>query len=155
MSHKEDQVIPSTTVTTQEQDIVSTSTKKIPFTELLAQGGTYHCHVSQNLGANVVTGDVFIHKDRVKGHFTTSIVNKTIDTDIIVRDGYTYTWTPLMKGVGYKTKTVSNTETATDTPRMYSWNAETVGDYSCEDWLYTEETFDLPKDVTFTDLKQK
>ncbi len=152
-------------VTTTPQVVVATTTasstlqkptgKKIAFTELMKQGGSYKCTVTQNVANMASNGIVYIHNNLIKANFSTSIQGQTIDSNMISRDGYTYTWTTMMKGVGYKVKIVEKSD---QTPKgaastTYTWNGEQIGEYDCQALTADDSIFELPKDIVFSSPK--
>lgn len=76
---------------------------------------------------------------------------------MIVKDNFTYTWSPLMAGKGFKAKVVEvvggDAVVDTGTSGTYSFNATQIGDYDCVDWTVDESKFTLPSTVTFTEIK--
>lgn len=129
--------------------------KKIAFSELIAQGGTYQCTVKQYVNETESTGTVFLHKDHVRAEFATAVQGMNINTTMIVRDGYTYTWTSTMPNKGFKSKAVQvvGGDAVVGTAGTYSFNSTQIGDYDCQDWTLDESKFTLPSTVTFTEVK--
>jgi hypothetical protein len=125
------------------------------FSEFLKQGGAYKCTVNQYMQGTDVQGTVFINGDKIHADYNIAVQGMTIDSSMTVRDGYSYTWSSMMPGTGYKSKVVTSSDTSvggTDTSGTYAWNAEQIGDYNCEAWNHDEETFALPTGVTFTEM---
>ena len=139
--------------TTSNEEVVPVQTgKKMAFSQLVAQNGTYKCTVNQYVGDIESKGTVYMNKGLLRAEFATAVANQKIDTTMILRDGYTYTWTSLTPTLGFKSKTITetNTSTTTTTSGTYSWNADQIGDYNCEDWTLDEAKFVVPSTVTFT-----
>lgn len=132
------------------------SGKKIAFSELVKQGGSYECTVKQMVSNIDSDGVVFVSRDRIRGEFSTLAQGMKIDTSMIVRDGYTYTWSSMMPGTGFKIKAEANTTANVNTSMSgsYGWNAEQIGDYYCKEWKVDESTFTLPGNVKFTEIKK-
>lgn len=143
--------------TTQTMEETQPAGKKMAFSELLKQGGSYQCTVDQYVGEMVSKGTVFIDKDRIRGEFATAVQGMNINTSMIVRDGFTYTWTSAMPTKGFKAKVVEvvggDAVVDTGTSGTYSFNATQIGDYNCADWNVDESKFALPAGVTFTEIK--
>ncbi len=132
------------------------TTKKIAFSQLVAQNGTYKCTVNQYVQNIESKGTVYMNKGMLRGEFATAVANQKIDTTMILRDGYTYTWTSMAPTVGFKSKTTTSsdeTSTTTQTSGAYSWNGDQIGDYSCDDWTLDETMFEIPKGIKFTETK--
>lgn len=138
------------------------SGKKIAFSELVKQGGSYECTVKQAVSNMDSDGVVFMNRDRIRGEFSTLTQGIKIDTSMIVKDGYTYTWSSMMPGAGFKIKMDSPTgagahttaDAETSTNGSYSWNADQIGDYYCKEWAVDESKFTLPTSVKFTEIKK-
>lgn len=130
--------------------------KKIPFAEFMKQGGSYKCTVTQTVATMTTDGTVYIHDANVRGNFSISVQGQTIETSMIARDGYTYTWTNVEKGVGHKVKVnapTTNESGSGPAQGTYAWNGEQIGDYSCSPWVTDDSLFELPKDITFTEVR--
>lgn len=140
----------STTNHTTEQS----SGKKIPFVQFLAQGGAHTCTVTQNLpNGGSSSGTLYVSGDMMSGEFTSTMDGKTMTTNIIARDGYTYMWTSMMPTMGFKMKKVSGTASTSapaGTNHPAGWNAEQIGDYNCSSWTIDQSKFELPTTVKFT-----
>jgi hypothetical protein len=121
----------------------------------MSQNGTYKCTVNQYVGDIESKGTVYMDKGLLRGEFATAVANQKIDTTMILRDGYTYTWTSMAPTMGFKSKVVepTTTSTTTATSGTYSWNADQIGDYNCEAWTGDESKFALPATIKFTEVK--
>jgi hypothetical protein len=123
--------------------------KKIPFTEFMSKGGSYTCSIVQTVANMTSNGTVYMHDALVRLEFSTSIANQTINTTMVARDNYMYTWTSTTPGKGYKTK-ISQSETSGKQPSTLTWNGSQVGDYTCVPWKADDSLFELPKSIVFT-----
>lgn len=133
---------------------LSESSKKIAFSEFVKQGGAYQCTVKQAVSDMESSGTVYMDKGRMRGEFSTVAEGMKIDTSLIVRDDYTYTWSSMMPKTGFKMKVqaqAGNTNAAMS--GTYSWNAEQIGEYDCTEWAVDEAKFTVPSGVTFTEMK--
>lgn len=132
--------------------------KKIAFSQLLEQKGTYKCTVTQHVANMDTQGTVYMNEGMVRAEFSTIIQGQKMDTTMISREGYTYSWSSMMPNMGYKVKidTTAKPSAATDTKAQtsgsYSWNAEQIGDYNCEAWTADASKFAIPKGITFTQV---
>jgi hypothetical protein len=122
------------------------SSKKIPFTEFMSKGGSYKCNITQVVSTMTSKGVVYMHDELVRLEFATSLAGQSMNTTMIAREGYMYSWTDASPTKGYKTKIVTS---ATENPKTYTWNGSQVGDYTCQEWKADDTLFDLPKTVTF------
>ncbi len=132
--------------------------KKMAFTELLKQGGSYQCTVNQYVENIESKGTVFIDKDRIRGDFTTQTQGMTIQSSMIVKDGYTYTWSSALGNRGMKIRNQTpqggaQIEGKATPPSAYiGFNGETIGDYDCDSWSVDESKFTAPASITFKEL---
>lgn len=128
--------------------------KKIPFADFLKKGGSYVCHVDQNVGGTLTKGTTYITDGMIRGEYNTNVQGMSIDTTLIVRDGYTYTWSSLMANKGFKAKVAGDMEEQLDMGMrgQYSFNAEEIGDYACEPWKKDGSLFKLPDSIEFQEV---
>jgi hypothetical protein len=144
-------------VSVEEEQATTTEqvAKKIPFSQLLEQKGTYVCDVEKATDGNTSKGVVYIAEERIRGIFTVATGENNFDSNILILNGYTYTWMSHIKGNGYKIKNKELIPGATTTEdTSYTWDPSSVGDYSCKEWSLDENMFTLPKDVTFVEVKK-
>ena len=140
-----------TATTTASSSLEKISDKKIAFTEFMKKGGAYKCTVLQTVATMTSKGTVYIHDKLIKGNFSTSIQGQTIDANMIIRDGYSYSWTSMQADKGFKTKIVDQTGDIKVKPSStYSWNGEQIGEYDCQTWTADDSVFELPKSVIFS-----
>jgi hypothetical protein len=128
--------------------------KKMAFAEFIKQGGSYVCTVNQEVNNTTANGTVYISGTNLRGEFKTSYNGTNMNISTIVRDEYAYTWTSMMPSMGFKSKVVAPTgaNTSAGTSGSYSWNAEAIGDYSCDPWTIDASKFVLPSGVTFSEV---
>lgn len=133
---------------------VEDSGKKMSFDAFLKQGGSYVCTVNQNIEGIESKGIIYVNGDNVRGTFNTTVVGIKVDSEFISTGGYTYTWSSMMPGKGFKAKATDTSvgDTSTGTSGQYSFNAEQIGDYDCKTWNADPSKFALPKGVTFTEI---
>lgn len=127
-----------------------TGSKKIPFTEFMSKGGSYKCEIMQTVANMTSKGTVYMHDALVRLEFSTSIASQSINTTMIARDNYMYTWTSTTPNKGYKTK-IAQQKAGSKPVGTYTWNGSQVGDYTCEAWKADDSFFELPSGVTFSD----
>lgn len=129
------------------------SGKKMAFSEFLKSGEASKCTVVQNVSDLETKGTVYAYKGMMNGDFKTEAYGKTIQTDFILRDGYTYTWTSAAPSMGFKVKAVAPEGTnVAPASGQIGFNAETIGDYDCQPWTVDESKFTLPPGVTFKEI---
>lgn len=125
---------------------------KMSFTDFL-KGGAYKCEITQNVNGSATSGTTYIDNGLIRADFSTKVQGMTINSNIIVRDGYTYSWSSAYPG-GFKIKTdTTNTSTpGTSTPSSYSFNTAQIGDYHCDNWVSDPSKFTVPTNITFKDM---
>lgn len=130
------------------------SGKKMAFSQFLKQGGAYKCEVKQYMSDFENSGTMYISGKNMRGEFSTVAEGKTMTSSFISRDGYSYTWSSMTPGMGFKIK--AEAETSNESAGVngtYAWSADQIGDYNCESWVVDTTKFELPKDVTFQEIK--
>ncbi len=132
------------------------SGKKMAFSEFLKQGGAYKCTVNQNIQDTETQGVTYIDGDIIRADYTIEVEGLTMTSSMIVRDGYTYSWSSMAPQMGFKSKIAEAEPTANDIDTgmsdSYAWNADQIGDYNCDAWNPDKATFALPAGVTFTEM---
>lgn len=147
----------STGANASDQGAPTTPTgKKMAFMDFAKQGGAYECTVNQYIDSSYTSttkGTVYISKGNIRGNYNVKVQGMSIDTSVIVRDGFAYTWTNMMT-TGYKvavaTDTTGKTSAGGTTPQgTFSWNSDMIGDYDCKPWTADAAMFTLPAKITF------
>lgn len=132
--------------------------KKMAFSQFLKQGGAYKCEVKQYMNDFENSGTMYVDGKNLRGEFSTVAEGRTIDSSFISRDGYTYNWSSMTPGMGFKMMTGENEETPganIDASGTYNWDAGQIGDYNCENWAVDSSKFEVPKDVVFQEILLK
>lgn len=131
------------------------SGKKMSFDAFLKQGGSYKCTVNQSVEGMDSVGTVYINKGDIRGDFNTSVAGMNIDTYFLVKDNFTYSWSSMTPGKGFKAPVSASgsANSSTGTSGQYSFNAEQIGDYDCVAWTVDSAKFALPSGVNFTLVK--
>ncbi len=130
---------------------VKLSGKKMAFSEFMKQGGAYKCTVTQTVATMTTNGTVYLYGAKVKANFAVSVAGQSIDTSMILRDGYSYTWTSNSPTKGFKTKIVNNAENNQTSPKgTYTWDGSQIGEYDCSPWIAENSMFEIPSTITFT-----
>lgn len=132
----------------------NTSGKKMSFDAFMKQGGSYICTVNQNVQGMESKGTVYINGGNVRGDFKTSVSGMNIDTMFLTKDGYSYTWSSMMAGKGFKVAVkATGGNTSTQTSGQYSFDASQIGEYDCQPWTVDQSKFAMPSGVVFTEVK--
>ena len=144
-------VATTTTQTAASTTSEKPSGKKIAFSEFMKQSGSYKCTVTQTVASMTTNGTVYLDSGKVKADFAVSVAGQSISTSMIVRDGYSYTWTSNSPTKGFKTKIIAKVGDSSASPKgTYTWDGSQIGEYSCESWIADDAMFEVPKTVTFT-----
>lgn len=134
-----------------EEPSTETSGKKIAFSELVAQKGSYKCEVKQSMSDFENTGTVYMEGGNLSGSFTTVAEGRNMESYFIMKDGYMYNWSSFAPTMGIKIKAQANGQA--ESKDTYSWSTEQIGDYDCEAWTVDSSKFTLPEGVVFTEVK--
>lgn len=133
-----------------------TNSKKKAFTEFMKEGGSYKCTVNQYVENMETKGIVYLNDGMIRGEYTSRVQGLDIGTNVIVRDGFTYSWSSMTPTMGFKAKATQagTTNYGTDgkTSDAYSFNAEQIGDYDCQAWTADPAVFTLPTGVSFQEI---
>ncbi len=142
------------TTNSDDMEVTESSGKKMAFADFVKQGGSYKCNVNQNIEGSTTVGTAYISGGMIRGEYSTQAQGININTSLIVRDGYTYTWSSMAAGMGFKSKVVDSNASDTNTGMsgQYSWNAQQIGDYDCEEWAPDMTQFELPGGITFREM---
>ena len=138
------------TETTQDQ----TNSKKMAFTEFLKQGGSYKCEVNQYVDSVETKGITYISGGMIRGEYNTKVQGVDMSSTMIIKDGYTYSWTSALPNSGFKIKNEVSSGTTGDTSGAYRYG-EQIGDYNCEVWSADQSKFTLPTNVKFQEIEPK
>lgn len=130
--------------------------KKMAFSELMKQGGSYQCVVTQYIDSAYTAtteGKVFINNTNIRADFAINTQGMQFTTSMITRDGSVYTWTSLAN-IGYKTKQSQEKQQGQNigTSGQFAWNSEMVDGYQCDPWAPDMSKFTLPTNITFQEI---
>lgn len=130
---------------------------KYSIEEIMSLGKSYECTFLKEDATSQVSGKVFTDGKQVYGEFNinTQIINQNFQSFLVIKDDMTYTWTSL-QGVGYKAPVVrSATVNASPSEQAQIVGTQDQVDYTCNPWTNVDNSkFEIPKNITFTDLKQ-
>jgi hypothetical protein len=127
--------------------------KKIAFSELVKQGGSYKCEVKQAMSDVENSGTVYMSGTNMRGDFSTIAEGRTMQSYFIMKDGYMYNWSSFAPTMGVKIKADASAQAQAE--GTYTWSADQVGDYNCEPWTADETKFTPPSEVKFTLMGQQ
>ncbi|MFZ2149618.1 MAG: hypothetical protein WAV15_00440 [Minisyncoccia bacterium] len=136
-----------------EEAVKDASGKKMAFSELVKQGGSYKCEVKQSMSDFENSGTVYMSGNKLSGQFSTVAEGTTMESYFVMKDGYMYNWSSFAPNMGIKIKTEAAVEA--EAQGTYSWSAEQVGDYDCQAWTPEDSRFELPSAVVFTEFKSQ
>ncbi len=126
--------------------------KKMTFSKFVQNGGSYKCTITQNVAGTSTEGTAYMNNGMLRGEFRTQLKGVNVDSNLIVRDGYAYTWSSAAPSMGVKIKAeVDNSNPQLSAENSF-WTGDQVGDYQCDPWTPEEAKFTLPKNVTFKDM---
>ncbi len=129
--------------------------KDMTFKELVKKGGSYECTVKQSVMGVTTDGKVYIKGGDISAKFSTSVQGRNIDTSMVTKDGYSYTWSSMAPS-GMKAKVnTGDTKANTQAPMSatYAFDGKDIGSYSCASVTIPSAVFDIPSSITFTEVK--
>ncbi len=120
-------------------------------------GQAYICKFEKQDQVSKVSGTVYTDGQKIRGTFdiqTQAFQNQAFTSDLIVKEGDTYTWTSLFPQ-GYRAKVAkSATQNATPSEQAQLVGTKDKMNYKCTPWLEVDPSlFELPTNVTFVELK--
>lgn len=130
---------------------------KYSIESIMKLGKAYECTFAREDQNSQVSGKVLTDGSNVYGEFNinTQIINQNFQSYLIIKDNTTYTWTSLQP-IGYKAPVARNTTTnasPNEQAQLVGTNDEV--DYTCMPWQNVDVSkFEIPTNITFTDLKE-
>lgn len=115
---------------------------------LLASTKAQECEFNDESGDTKTEGTVRVAGGRMRGDFSTTASGKTTMSHMILKDNIAYIWTDEAPQ-GFKMP-MSDIEKPAQENQSVDVNKEI--DYSCSGWSASTATFDLPANVTFSDI---
>lgn len=138
-----------------------TPDRKMSFSSFLeSDNGSYVCTVNQSVGGTESDGTVYISGSnnlrKIKGEFTSTVQGMTINTNFVMKDGFSYTWSSAAPTMGFKVKVaeVSTSNPNASTAGSYVFNSNQIGSYDCQEWSTEESKFALPSNIKFMEVPQ-
>lgn len=120
--------------------------------DLMMRTGSFRCDVEMKAeatnGMSESAGTVYIGDGKMRGDFATKVSGMTINSYMISREGYVYTWSDMMPQ-GMKMKV--STDGSADTTTQGAMDASAAVDYHCAPWAVDGSKFTVPTAVTFTE----
>lgn len=128
--------------------------KKIAFSQFLKDRGSYECKVDQSVEGAETKGTVYINDGFLRGRFETQTQGTKMATDLLVSNGYTYTWSSAAP-MGVKAPVLEDGTIVDKNQELtgsYSWNADQIGEYDCVAWTPDPAVFSIPEGIEFMDV---
>lgn len=118
--------------------------------DLGKRGGNYECTFSHNSAVGDSSGVVYVSGNNIRGDFKSVASGFSVESHMIAKDGFTYTWTPLSPS-GFRSRVVDGvTGGGTATEGTYTDQNQTY-EYECVPWSVDESKFTLPA-ISFIDV---
>ena len=136
-----------------KSDTPSNEETKGSLKNLLAMQGSQKCTVTSKTENSESSGEVMVANGMMRGMFTSTAGGQTVKSNMIVKDNVSYMWTD-MTTQGFK---MAFGEVPTGTGETQGQQAIDVNQeygYDCNDWSKDASAFELPADITFTDLAE-
>ena len=119
-------------------------------TDLLARGGSYKCVYSQNTDGTESSGTVYTSGNMMRGDFMSTTPQGTVESHMVTRDGYFYSWSSAMP-TGMKIMMQGSGSGATGSQGDYT-DVNQQYDYDCDPWSGDATQFSLPAGVNFMEF---
>lgn len=118
--------------------------------ELSSRGGNYVCTFTHSSEVAESTGTVYISGTNLRGDFSSQVQNMRIESHMIRKDGFLYTWSP-MAPTGFKIpETMAEGNGDAEMQAKYS-DINQAYSYDCQAWTPEESRFALPA-MTFQQI---
>lgn len=133
-------------------DTGGSTENKTSLKNLLAMSGSQKCAVSSKNENAESSGNVYVTNGMMRGDFTSMAAGQTMASHMIVKSNTSYVWTDgmaqgfMMTFGDAPTSNEGTPEQAVDVNQEYS--------YDCDDWTPDQSIFELPANVTFTDIAE-
>ena len=116
---------------------------------LLAMEGSQKCTISSKTETSESSGEVMVSNGMMRGMFTSTADGQTMTSNMIVKENVSYMWSDAMpQGI----KMAFDAAPADEGQPQQGVDTNLEYDYDCEDWTEDASAFELPADITFTDL---
>lgn len=118
--------------------------------DLVLQGKAMKCSFKNENSE----GTFYVADQKVRGDISASVNGKDFKNHTLIMDKTSYTWIEGEKK-GFKMTVSDNapqTQNLTPTQKQEAVNMEAKMNYRCDDWSKDNSYFELPKDVSFSDL---
>jgi len=133
-------------------------TNKMTALELMKQGGSYKCGWDQSQNGSTSNIIVYIDGQMLRQEMKMKTPTIDIESSILVKDGYQYSWNSMTPGIATRTRMVENTGIylKPNTPASsmevtlagLDEQAQAPG-YSCQSWTADASIFTPPANVKF------
>ena len=137
-----------------EVGTVNPNGKKMAFDAFVRQGGSYQCTVHQSVNNVDSVGTVYVANGNMSGQFDTTVSGQTMTSNMIMKDGYMYSWSSMSPNMGFKMAIAGNAGTGTNGTMANAYaDAPQFGDYDCQAWNGDSSKFTPPASVKFSEIK--
>lgn len=144
---------PNTAENTDTQD-TSTPAEEGVFTgsimELAKRGGNFICTFSHSSAVANSTGTVYVSGSDIRGDFKSVAQGINVESHMIQKDGYVYTWSPIAP-TGFKIKTVASEGDGDASMSDQYKDLNQAYSYDCKSWSRDASKFTLPN-ISFTEI---
>lgn len=112
--------------------------------ELSNRSGNWECTFANTSDRVRTSGVVYVSEGKTRGDFESKAEGITVESHIIVRDGFIYTWSPIAQS-GFKARHAVNNEANNDSDFQYAY------EYTCTPWAVDSSLFEIPP-IAFVDV---
>lgn len=151
MTNKKSASTDLTANTNTENTNIIKNTKAQSLKALMAADTPQECTFQNSTDSSTSEGGVYLAKGMMRGDFTSTSGGQTFKSHMITKDGSVYTWVDNMD-TGFKTSIDADAQAKTDDSQKQAVDINQELNYDCKSWSADNSTFELPANITFTDL---
>lgn len=141
----------SPTNTNTENTNMMNDTKAQSLKALMASNTPQECTFQNTTDSSTSEGKIYLANGMMRGDFTAVSSGQTFTSHMITKDGTVYTWIDNMT-TGFKISADENAQVKTDDSQKKGFDINQELNYNCKPWSADNSTFEVPANVTFTDM---
>lgn len=112
--------------------------------ELSNRSGNWECTFANTKNRVRASGVVYVSEGKARGDFESNAEGITVESHILVRDGFIYTWSPIAQN-GFRARQAVNNEANNNSDFQYAY------EYTCKTWTVDSFFFEIPP-IAFVDV---
>ncbi len=140
---RDDADMPEDTDTNTAEETGSDTAFTGSITDLASRGGNHTCTFEHGSDAGESSGTVYISGTDMRGDFKTVAQGVTVESHMIQKDGFMYTWSPASPS-GFKMKIDGTASASTGAPSGSYGDLDQSYSYECSTWSRDNSKFAIP-----------